>query len=168
MKLDKETFVKHQFWFFLGIFLPVWIIALSIFKFNTEVAKKQKKYDDDKKAIAGVTSPKNESFNRPWEKYGKVFHDNKEVVWKQAWELQNPPGDRSQWLFTWPDAQGEKSVFNTALYPQNEIPRQDLSRYKNNLYATQFEDNIYAKFAAPVELADGVITPVELAIVLTA
>jgi len=28
MKLDKETFAKHQFWFLLGTYLFVWFIAI--------------------------------------------------------------------------------------------------------------------------------------------
>ena len=28
MKMDKETLVKYQFWFLLGGYLVVWIIAV--------------------------------------------------------------------------------------------------------------------------------------------
>ena len=97
MKFDKELVLKNQFWFLLGGFSVLWLIGFIMLWMNSASAieEKQKLVDGADKALkngVAYTSPKNpNTFLEPWNKFGKRFHDHKEVVWKDAWESAENP-----------------------------------------------------------------------------
>src|ERR1700730_12746580 len=96
MKMDKETLLKHRFWLFLGGYAVCWVIGLAILLMGagTLIETEEKKYTDAAKALKGATNPKNESFQKPWNKYEERFKSHKIAVWGQAWNVQQ---DFVQW-----------------------------------------------------------------------
>jgi hypothetical protein len=168
MKLDKDTLRKNQFWFFLGLYVLVWVVALCLLQIGAAdaVEAKRKAFEDSKKGIDSAKSskPKNNSFNQPWEKYGQVFAEHKDEVWKQAWETQNPPSRPKDWIYDWEWAQGSSSARSLKRMPYitDDILVRDLDEYKTDLYKLQFEQlGKELNTLDPVELVPGVITQVE-------
>src|SRR3954447_13988926 len=100
MKLDKETVIKQRFWFALGFFFLLWVIAFFVMKVGgaAEVAKRQAEYKKSKDEIEKFKNPKNERFVKPWNKYKGVFEGQKNTVWKKAWE-----GQKDMMIWPWPD-----------------------------------------------------------------
>ena len=86
-KIDKDALIKQKFWILLGVYALLLIICLSFIVANAggNVDEAKKKYDAAKVAIAKYPTPKNESFNPPWRKYGATFTKHKNEVWKVAW-----------------------------------------------------------------------------------
>jgi hypothetical protein len=158
MKLDKDTMVKQKFWFLLGAFALLWIVAVSVLKLGAaDVAEaKRKAFDtvqkDSKNAVA---KGKNESFYNPWREHGDKFRQRKDVVWADAWEVQNadkaPPERR---FVTWPSSSTTKDL-QKLLYTDDPIGEEERREYKNSLYKRQLEE--YMKelnsYNIPFELA---------------
>jgi hypothetical protein len=162
MKMDKETFVKHQFWFLLGGFALLWIIALSSLKLlaSGPIAEKRKKYEETEKAIKGVRNPKNpETFLPPWKKNAELFRSKRDEIWSAAYQLQNE-GDPFE---TWPNSMTQLKYPDDTNRAGMPLPTgEERQEYKTRLYAEQFEG--LEKIVAPVELAGGVaaiMTPVQ-------
>jgi hypothetical protein len=147
MKLDKETAVKHQFWILLGSYLLVWIIAVLWLNVaaSEPIKAAEKKYKDSKtKLDKAKQNPKNvATFCPPWREFGKVFDGHKQLIWGQAWALQNG-------MYDWP--------FSYAvLTPQTEISQDDRENYKRKLYPDEIKylKDIAPQLLGPVELAGG-------------
>ncbi len=147
MKLDKETFVKHQFWFLLGGYLLIWLIAVFTLKFAAAepIENAEKAYKASKtKLDSAKRSPKNpKTFNPPWEEYGTVFNKHKQVIWGKAWELQKG-------MYDWPFSFDVET-------PQTEISQDDREKYKRELYPEEVKklQDAIPELLGPVELAGG-------------
>jgi hypothetical protein len=151
MKLDKETFVKHGFWFALGGFLLLWLVSMVVLKFvASDVVKKERdNYTGMVKSIDDIKNPKNETFLAPWKKYADAYEKEKEKVWKKAFESQNPPNRPDLWLMTWPS----EDLARRHQYPEDPFELRELDEYKETVYPNQFKD--LDKIVAPVVLAGG-------------
>jgi hypothetical protein len=147
MKLDKETVVKHQFWFLLGGYVLVWLIAVLALKFSApgKIAAAQQEYKKSKDGLDRESkSPKNDkTFCPPWEAYGNIFDGHKKVIWKQAWDLQ-------RWMYNWP--------FNKDMsFPQQQLSQDEREEYKRKFYPDQIEQlrQIAPTLIHPAELKGG-------------
>jgi hypothetical protein len=136
MKLDKETFVKHGFWFALGAFALLWLIGMIVLKFSagSAVAKEREVYTNSLKGITDVKNPKNDSFLTAWDKYAKAYEKEKDKVWKIAFENQNPPGRPDLWVMTWPSG----DLARKHQYPDDPFTIRELDDYKGTVYPNQF------------------------------
>ena len=162
MKLDKETIIKHQFWFLLGTYLLVWLIAVLWLKFAAadpiEKAKKDYKETTDKLA-ASSRDPKNpNTFCPPWEAYGQVFDKHKQVIWKVAWDYQKP-------MFTWPAWPLESGLNSLGgeFVPQDEMSPADLTQFRRTLYNEEIQGLERDAAGNPKEKNSvGFLSPIEL------
>jgi hypothetical protein len=159
MKLDKETIVKHQFWFLLGTYLVVWLIAVLWLKFAAAdpIAEAKKTYKNSSdKLSANSKDPKNpNTFCPPWEEYAKVFDGHKQVIWGKAWDYQKP-------MFTWP-FESKINSLQRELIPQDELSPEELEQFKRTLYNGEMEDLEKASVGGRKDRnPQGFLTPVEL------
>ncbi len=147
MKLDKEIVVKHQFWFLLGSYLLVWLVAVLWLKVAAggPIKAAEKKYKDSKgKLDKAKQNPKNpNTFCPPWREYGKVFDGHKRGIWGKAWDLQRG-------MYNWPFS----FAVNT---PQTEISQDDREKYQRELYPNEIKKlkDDALEVLGPVELAGG-------------
>jgi hypothetical protein len=159
MKLDKETVVKHQFWFLLGGFLLLWVAALSSLKLLASGPIEAKRKDYEKAAAdiktAQSKKPKNPAtFLPPWKEYADTFRNKRDEIWSAAFRLQNPPGEPFE---TWPDI-GQMPQLR---YPEDTdksgqpLPTtEERQEYFTRGYHEQFKG--LEKIVQPVELLGGV------------
>jgi hypothetical protein len=147
MKLDKETVVKHQFWFLLGGYLLVWLIAVMWLKFAAAgpIKDVRDKFDSTKKNLeTAKQSPVNtRTFLPPWEAYRNTFEGHKQVIWNDAWKLQVG-------MYDWP--------FNKDMStPQTELIPSEREDFKRSLYPDQVKTlrDWAPKLLSPVEMAGG-------------
>jgi hypothetical protein len=151
MKLDQETVVKHQFWFLLGGYFLVWLIAVMWMKFTypDEINKLKDEYKKASDAVKSANaSPVNiATFLPPWEKEAKDFSDHKGKIWQNAWLYQMD-------MYDWPEEWRQKYDMTN---PQVQISSDDRTKYKDKLYLDEI-DNLRAsapKWLSPIELKDG-------------
>jgi hypothetical protein len=151
MKLDKETVVKHQFWFLLGGYLLIWLIAVLVLMFTAPDTIKKAK-DAYKKAADDIASASKNPVNKatflpPWEKEADEFSRHKSVIWKQASDFQQP-------IYFWPEHLTEKYDMK---YPETQISSDDRGRYWHEWYPEQVEQlrKNAPKWIEPVELQGG-------------
>ncbi len=153
MKLDQETVVKHQFWFLLGGYFVLWLIAILWMKF-TFPGEIEKLHNDYKAKTDGVNSalsagPVNTAtFIPPWDNETKEFSDHKGVIWGQAWYFQ-------EGMYDWPAGWAKK--YGGMITPQVQISSDDKNEYKDKLYPNQIKElrDTAPKWLNPVELKDG-------------
>jgi hypothetical protein len=161
MKLDKDTFVKHQFWFLLGAYLLVWIIAVFWLKgaatgSESPIEAAKKKYESDTTGLKSASAnPVNVSaFVPPWEKQYKTFNGYKSEIWEQAWALQ-------RFMYDWPQAWMEYKDMYT---PQTELTDKDRTAFKHDYYPAEIknlEDNAPG-WLKPIEFAGGIKAVLDL------
>jgi hypothetical protein len=163
MKLDKETFVKHGFWFALGAFALLWLIGMIVLKFSagSAVAKEREVYTNSLKGITDVKNPKNESFLTAWNKYAAAYEKEKDKVWEKAFLNQNPPDRPDLCVMTWPSG----ALADKHKYPDDPFTIRELDDYKVTVYPNQFaalETEFKPVFGpkGPVVLAGGLETMV--------
>lgn len=156
MKLDKETVVKHQFWFMLGGFALLWLIAITSLKIlaSGPIEAKKKAYETSAANLkaAQAKKPKNPAtFLPPWKDNADLFRSKRDEVWSVAFGLQKD-GEGGPFE-TWP----EVGRMRTLKYPEDTdrngqpIPSaEDRQEYMTRGYLEQFKD--IDKIAAPVEL----------------
>jgi hypothetical protein len=154
MKLDKDTVVKHQFWFLLGTFLLVWIIAVFWLKVAAggPIEAAQKKY---KGATDTLNTAKRDPINvskvlPPWEKQTGIFEGWKGDIWKKAWNLQGG-------MYDWPEYLAKTKDMTT---PQTELTDDERSTYQHRLYKAeidQLREYVYGSrgLLKPIELQGG-------------
>lgn len=134
MKLDKETIVKHQFWFLLGSYLLVWVIAMFWLKVAAggPIEDVKKKYDtSDKNLKTASRDPVNvRTFCPPWKDFGKTFDGHKRVIWTKAWNYQNG-------MFDWPKEFLDKHDMSTF---QADLSHDERDQFKNDLYKKEIDD----------------------------
>ncbi len=154
MKLDKDTVIKHQFWFLLGTFVLVWVIAAFWLKVAAakpiEDAQKAYKAADAKlkKASQGPKNP--DTFCPPWQEYSKVIDQHKQVIWGQAWAIQKD-------MYDWP-----KGLTNSDMStPQTELTPDERALQTRSL--SQRDQRIERLRRRGQEKFLGLLGPVELA-----
>jgi hypothetical protein len=147
MKLDKETFSKQRFWFALGGFVLLFLIALFTAKASVpgKIQAEKKKYDEPNAGLDKETKgdPKNDSFWKPWDAQADFLKGRISVVHGDAWKLQNErikfPGSQRVKLDEWWTS-AEK--FEDWYKRINEGTGSDAARddYRDRLYKQQFYD----------------------------
>ncbi len=150
MKLDKETVIKHQFWFLLGGYFLFWLVAV-LWLWSTasgEIVKVKKAYEDNETALKSAQSnPINTAtFLPPWEKEATIVNGHKIVIWNDAWDIQKD-------MYTWPKEWEQKDMANL----QTPLSTDELRRYRDNLYPDEIEElrKNAPLWLNPVELAGG-------------
>jgi len=148
MKLDKETVVKHRFWFLLGTVVPLVLIVLCVLKFGVapEVQAKEKDFKDAKTNVSGITNPKNQTFLDPVAKKQTTLQSKKNKVWEQAWKGQ---GDVILWPLEMQRELGDKYFGE----PIDEVERRRYARLYPS-YISQVEKE-FTEMIAPVEFKGG-------------
>jgi hypothetical protein len=152
MKFDQETVVKHQFWFLLGGYLLVWLVAVlwlwSAAGGMIETA--QKNYKDASSAVktAQGSAVNVATYLPPWkEEYEKINH-HKVEIWSAAFGGQAG-------MYDWPKEWLDK--YNGMTDPNVQLETDDKNNYKDKLYPEQV--NSLRKYAPlwidPVEFKDG-------------
>ncbi|HEV3236516.1 MAG TPA: hypothetical protein VGZ25_05980, partial [Gemmataceae bacterium] len=137
MKLDKETVVKHRFWFLLGTVLPLLLIMLCVLKFGvaSTVEDRKKDYDSALTKVKGINNPKNETFLKPVKEKEDTLNKKKAKVWEEAWKGQGS-------LITWPQEMqrelGDK-------YYGEFIPEDDRRKYAR-LYRPGYISKVEKEF----------------------
>jgi len=153
MKLDKETLVKQRFWILLGVFVPLVLIVLLVLSASVsgKIADERKAFEDSQKALSGINNPKNVKFIEILNKKKTTLSDQKDVVWKDAWQTQD--GMMSWPKFSTPGMQQQL----TRAYFGEEIPDRDRRYYGDTAYK-EYVPEVYRELQdhlSPVELKDG-------------
>jgi hypothetical protein len=152
MKLDKDTVIKHQFWFLLGGFLLFWIIAVFWLKgaataSDGPIEKAKGEYKGKSEAVKKASSdPVNvATFLPPWIKQFDVFNLHKGTVWTQAWNGQS-------YMYNWPEEWMKSKDMYT---PQTPLDYNECNDYKTKYYPRQIEtlETNAPKWISPIELA---------------
>jgi hypothetical protein len=148
MRVDKELLIKQHFWILLALFLILWLVAVVMIKTSAAAAggKAKSDFDSSKAGITGAEgkSSKNDTFNAPWNEYGKTYRGQKEKVWGDAWNIQKD-------MFDWP--YNSETPLNELKYYDDKIEYNHMVTYKDDLWKKQYmhlEDMV-----APVPFAGG-------------
>lgn len=92
MKLDKETLVKHHFWYLLGVLVPLIFLALLLLWSGTAgaIEEKQKALEDKKKLLGAIPGqgPTNQKWIKELESKEKAALSQRDQIWKAMWESQ--------------------------------------------------------------------------------
>jgi len=149
MKMDKETFIKHRFWFLLGIVVPLVLVVLCVLKFGVapEVQAKEKDFKDTKNLVNGINNPKNDEFIKPVKKKETTLQSKKNKVWEQAWNGQGA-------VITWPPEMQRELGAKYFGEPIDEIERRRYARLYTESYIGQVEKE-FTEMIAPVEFKGG-------------
>jgi hypothetical protein len=151
MKLDKETVIKHQFWFLLGGYLLIWLVAVLWLKFTAPdtISAKKKDYETAKKDLeaAQKTSVNKATFLPPWEKATGEFEGHKNKIWEKAWKYQ-------EGMYDWPSEWTSKYNMTD---PKTAITIDDLARFRQKLYPDEIKNlrENAPHWIEPVELLGG-------------
>jgi hypothetical protein len=136
MKMDKDTVIKHKFWFLLGLFALLWIIGISVLGLTAgePIRKKRADYEAKMKGVKEAHSKgeKNERFLTPWQGHQKLFQDHKDTIWAQAWELQKD-------MYVWPGSDTaplDRKITDPSV-PMELPERQE---YRRALYQNQLRE----------------------------
>src|ERR1700682_3368976 len=123
MKLDKETVIKHRFWFLLGIVVPLVLVVLCVLKFGVapEVQAKEKEFKDAKTNVSGITNPKNDVFIKLVKDKETTLQSKKNKVWEQAWKGQGE-------VISWPPEMQRELGDKYFGEPIDEIERRRYAR----------------------------------------
>ena len=99
MKMDKETLIKHRFWVGLGVYTPLWLIALIyiLVAGSSQVSKGRDTIKGANTQLDNINNPKNKSFFDPIDDRKNKLAKQKNTVWGEAWGVQGnfmtwPPG----------------------------------------------------------------------------
>ncbi len=163
MKLDKDTFVKHQFWFLLGGYLLVWTVGVfwlmsSATAADGPIEKAKKDFESKKSGLkTAMANPVNVSkFVPPWTEQFSTFNRHKTDIWSQAWAFQSG-------MYDWPqDWMKNKDMYT----PQTELTPSERADYWHKYYGEQIEmlrKNV-PDWLKPIELAggfDAIFAPVD-------
>src|SRR6516225_3077681 len=130
MKMDKETVIKHQFWFLLGTYVLVWFIAVLWLKIAAggpiEDAKKKYKTAEDGLKSASQDPKNPNTFCPPWDQYADQFDGHKHKIWTEAWELQKGIYDWPAELRNKKNADGSVGMVSI----KTELTPDELTRYR--------------------------------------
>jgi hypothetical protein len=149
--MDKDSLKKYQFWYLLGGAGLLTLIVLVCAAFAMAGgAEEQKKYEGALKGVQGAKSPKNASFLPPWQAHKKIFTDQKEGIWRKAWDTQKD-------LYDWPEGDTTVVEFNKRMaYPAEvkQLSAAERREYKQ-IYAKQFNSDELQKSVAPAVFLGG-------------
>jgi hypothetical protein len=97
MKLDKEMLVKQRFWIFLGLEVPLVLIATVVLLFGVRaaIAKREKEVVTKTKAVSDVKNVRNGNWLEEFQKIEKTIDAKLVGLWEEGWKVQ-------QELMTWP------------------------------------------------------------------
>jgi hypothetical protein len=117
MKLDKENLSKNGFWYGLGAFGLVWLVALLGLLIWGGDKNAKAEYEKAKTDIKGARDrgPKTDAYCEPWDEHAKVFNGKKNEVWADAWNLQKD-------MYSWPGTLMDRGRRGgPLLYPTDEF-----------------------------------------------
>lgn len=162
MKLDKETVIKHRFWFLLPVFaiclLVGWICVLGV---RGETAKNYTTARDRDNALKNISTTqelKNQSWIDAMIKELEVSSAKKNELWYKEFDRQNQvmrdPKDRNQYrimkpFFTWPErtrSQWMKTSQGRDLY------NMDFGEYLGNIPSDEYREEYLGQFEGIVDL----------------
>jgi hypothetical protein len=149
-KVDKDTLIKNRFWIMLAAAVLLLLVCWLVLLLSSAGADQQKKYEAMLKKVQdnAKQQPKNMQWKTPWEVYGKTFTDQKEAVWKKAWDKQADmyifPADDP--VARWTDVR----YYDDEVGPDSNEARK---HYAKDEYHNQFKG--LDKFVAPVEFNGG-------------
>jgi hypothetical protein len=109
MKLDKEALIKHRFWIFLGLEIPLVLIATLVLLLGVRagIEKRKKEVDGKIKAVTSVKDVRNQNWVDELEKMEKGVNAKLTALWAEGWNVQSG-------LVTWPKSL--ESRFHTGLF----------------------------------------------------
>ena len=89
-KFDKDLIIKHRFWILIGIcvilaLVPPFLLTTSV---SDAVEKKRGEYDNAKKSVDGITSPKNQKWVDAAQTKDSFVAKKKEEMHAKAWASQ--------------------------------------------------------------------------------
>lgn len=154
MKLDKDTLVKHQFWFLLGTYFLIWVAGVFWLKSEATgsdgiIAKAKGEYEKKKGELqTALRDPVNVSkFVPPWEEQFATFNRHKSTIWSQAWAFQSG-------MYTWPP---EWTKYKDMSTPQTELTNEELTAYRHEYYPAEIKNLAQnaPKWLDPIELKGG-------------
>jgi len=133
MKVDKEIFIKHHFWYLLGILMPLTFLAMILLWTGTAGAidSYEKKFETGKKNIEALAKgqPKNQKWVDTLKQKEKHAQEEKDKIWREMWATQSD-------VMTWPDALADK--FKELKFG-DKISQRDRNTYaKDDVYTTQY------------------------------
>jgi len=110
MKFDKDTVIKHHFWFLLATAMPLALVGILILMtvVSAEIAKNRKDLDSALKG-ANVSDAKNDEWITQKRKEVDKAKIREKEVWEEAYNLQKN-------LFTWPDEIERKFDFKHGFF----------------------------------------------------
>src|SRR5438445_7274012 len=111
MKFDKETVIKHHFWFLLGTAMPLALVGILILMtvVSAEISKNRKDLETKLNAAKVSDPAKNDEWIREIQKHVEKSKKREKEVWEEAYNFQNT-------LFTWPEEMQNKHDFDGGLF----------------------------------------------------
>jgi hypothetical protein len=113
MKFDKDTLLKHRFWFLLALAAPLSIVGLFLLGFSVraQIDKEKKAIEDTLKKVKAYAKPESQESVDKAQKRATDKKSKQDVVWRLAAREQ----DR---LMTWPKGVEDKYGFGNGLFAQ--------------------------------------------------
>ncbi len=139
LQIDKETLIKHRFWIMLGGIAFLMLLATSWL--GTGVADELdglKRAIDKHRADLKANAAKHlagEEEKKVLDNKRKVLEGRKAIIWTEAWDLQNPPGDP---LLVWPKL--VEKDFAELPFGFEFDPKFVNDYVRKNSYYSQFDD----------------------------
>ena len=132
-KFDKDLIIKHRFWILIGLcgilaLVPHFLLATSV---SDAFENKRVEYDNAKKSVEGITSPKNEKWVAAAETKDSFVADKKKEMHQQAWRSQAG-------MMTYPES---LAPIMAPKYFGDAIEYHDLDKYARD-YSTQLKDAV--------------------------
>jgi hypothetical protein len=145
-KIDKEFLIKNQFWVGLGAFVLLWLIGVIMVMVGPDATAK-KDWKDAKDGVERSRNPKTAADQIPWNNHGKMYRDQKDVIWAEAWKHQAA-------MYTWPQGMAVVPLYIEDRFGHTST--EDLNeraKFRTDLYKLQFEG--LPQVVAPVEFLGG-------------
>jgi hypothetical protein len=110
MKFDKETVIKHHFWFLLATAMPLALVGILILMtvVSAEISKNRKDLET-KLTAAKVAEAKNDKWIKEIQGRLEKSKKREKEVWEKAYNVQKI-------LFTWPDEIQNRYDFEGGLF----------------------------------------------------
>jgi hypothetical protein len=111
MKFDKETVIKHHFWFLLAFATPLALAALLILMtvVSAEISSNRKKLKGELDAQKVSDPAKNQDWITEVQKRLDKTKEREKIVWEEAYNTQKT-------LFTWPVEIEARFAFQDGLF----------------------------------------------------
>jgi hypothetical protein len=111
MKLDKDTVIKHHFWFLLATAMPLALIGIVLLMtvVSSLIASNRKKLESDLKGTKVSDPAKNDVWMQQIKKRVAEMKKREKEVWEEAYKSE-------EYLFTWPEEVEKKFRFKDGLF----------------------------------------------------